>query len=86
MMVKRSTKSTVFVIILNSLLLAVFIVSVWCYKDMSQYAANGGDPFGLIFLPLVAYPTLVVLGILLLGFKNRLQISFFNGLIPFIGT
>jgi cytochrome c biogenesis factor len=85
MVVQRSTKSKVFIIILNSLLVGVFLVSGWCYKDMSQLAANGGEPFGIIFIPLVSAPSLIVLGILLLGFKNRLQIPWFNGLIPFNG-
>lgn len=83
--VTRSTITTIVVILLNSLLLTVFIVSALCYKDVSQYAAEGGDPLGIIFLPLISFPSLIVLGILLLGFKNRLQIPIFNGLIPFIG-
>ena len=83
--VTRSTRTTIIVILLNSLLLTVFIVSAWCYKDVSQYAAEGGDPLGIMFLPLISFPSLIVLGILLLGFKNRLQIPIFNGLIPFIG-
>jgi hypothetical protein len=82
---KRSTKSKVFVIVLNSLLLAVFIMSAWCYKDVSEDAANGGDPLGLIFLSIVSMPSLIVLGIILVGFKIRLQIPLFNGLISFIG-
>jgi hypothetical protein len=52
---------------------------------VSESAANGGDPFGLLFLSIISTPSLIVLGILMLGFKNRLQISFFNGLIPFFG-
>ena len=63
MVVQRSTKSKVFIIILNSLLVGVFLVSAWCYKDMSQLAANGGDPLGLMFLYIVSVPSLLVLAL-----------------------
>jgi uncharacterized membrane protein YhaH (DUF805 family) len=79
--VKRSTKSKVFIIILNSLLLAAFIMTAWCYKDVS----NGGDPLELMFLYILTFPALIVLGIILVVCKKRLHTPLFNGLIPFIG-
>lgn len=85
MVIKRSTKSKVFIIILNSLLLVVFLLSAWCYFDMSQLAANGGDPLGLMFLYIVSIPSLLVLALVLACFKNRLQIPLFDVLIPLVG-
>lgn len=85
MVVQRSTKSKVFIIILNSLLLIVFLPSVWCYLGMSQLAANGGDPLGLMFLYIVSVPSLLVLALVLTCFKNRLQIPLVNILIPIVG-
>ena len=85
MVVQRSTKSKVFIIILNSLLVVVFLVSAWCYKDMSQLAANGGDPLGLMFLYIVSVPSLLVLALVLAFFKRRLQLPLFNILIPLVG-
>jgi len=83
--VKRSTKSKVMVIILNSLVIAVFLVSAWCYQAVSQEAANGGDPLGLLFLYVVSVPCLLVLALVLAFFKNRLQLPLFNILIPLVG-
>ena len=83
--VKRSTKSKVTVIILNSLLLVVFLVSAGCYQAVSQYAANGGDPLGLMFLYIVSVPSLLILALVLAFFKNRLQLPLFNILIPLVG-
>ena len=85
MVVQRSTKSKVFIIILNSLLVVVFLVSAWCYKDMSQLAANGGDPLGLMFLYIMSVPSLLVLALVLAFFKRRLQLPLFNILIPLVG-
>jgi len=79
--VKRLTKSMVFIISLNSLVLAVFIFSTWCYADVF----HGQDPLALIFIPFFATPALLVLGIVLLVFGKRFQIPLFNRLIPFIG-
>ena len=81
LVVKRSTKSKVFIIILNSLLLIVFIMTAWCYRDIS----NGGDPLELMFLYILTFPALIVLGITLIVCKKRLHTPLFNGLIPFIG-
>lgn len=83
--VKRSTKSKAFVIILNSLLVVVFMVSAWCYRDVSQYAAKGGDPLGLLFLYVVSVPSLLVLALVLAFLKNRLQLPLLNILIPIVG-
>jgi hypothetical protein len=85
MVVQRSTKSKVFIIILNSLLVGVFLVSAWCYKDMSQLAAKGGDPLGLMFLYIMSVPSLLVLALVLAFFKRRLQLPLFNILIPLVG-
>jgi hypothetical protein len=85
MVVQRSTKSKVVIIILNSLLVVVFMVSAWCYRDVSQYAAKGGDPLGLLFLYVVSVPSLLVLALVLAFFKNRLLLPLFNILIPLIG-
>jgi hypothetical protein len=78
---KRSTKSKVFIIILNSLLLIVFIMKAWCYGDIY----NGVDPLELMFLYILTFPALIVLGIILIVGKKRLHTPLFNGLIPFIG-
>ena len=85
MVVQRSTKSKVFIIILNSLLLSVFLVSAWCYQDVSQSAAHGGDPLGLLFIYVVSVPSLLVLALVLAFFKNRLQLPLINILTPIIG-
>ena len=83
--VKRSTKSKALVIILNSLLVMVFIVSALCYTDVSQYAAKGGDPLGILFLYVVSFPCLLVLALVLASLKNRLQLPLLNILIPLVG-
>jgi hypothetical protein len=79
--VKRSTKSKVFIMSLNSLLLAVFILSAWCYYTVY----NGEDPLALLFIYVITDPALLVLGIILLVYGKRFQIPVFNRLIPFIG-
>jgi hypothetical protein len=85
MTAEQSTKSKVTIVMLNSLLLVVLVISAWCYKDQSEYAAKGGEPFGIIFLYVVSFPSLIILGTILVSFKNRLQIPLLNGLIPFTG-
>jgi hypothetical protein len=52
---------------------------------MSQLAANGGDPLGLMFLYIVSVPSLLVLALVLACFKNRLQIPLLDVLIPLVG-
>ena len=79
--VKRSTKSKVFIIILNLLLLIVFIVTAWGYEGL----VSGGDPLALMGLYILTFPSLMVLGIILFVCKKRLHTPLFNGLIPFIG-
>ena len=80
--VKRSTKSKAFVIILNSLLVVVFMVSAWCYRDVSQYAAKGGDPLGLLFLYVVSVPSLLVLALVLASsYCRRSRSTFLCSLI-----
>ena len=81
MVVKRTTKSKVFIMSLNSLLLVVFIISAWCYAEVSR----GEDPLALLFIWVIPAPTLLVLGIILFCFGKRFQIPIFNRLIPFIG-
>ena len=81
---KRSTKSVIVIVVLNLFLLSIFSLSALSYDDVSKFAASGGDPLGLIFVPIMFLP-LIVLGIILIGFKIRLQIPLINGLIPFIG-
>jgi len=66
---------------LNSLLLAVFILSAWCYYTVY----NGEDPLALIFIWVIPDPTLLVLGIILLVYGKRFQTPVFNRLIPFLG-
>jgi len=83
--VKRSTKSKAFVIILNSLLVMVFMVSALCYRDVSQYVAKGGDPLGILFLYVVSFPSLLVLALVLASLKNRLQLPLLKILIPIVG-
>jgi hypothetical protein len=78
---KRSAKSKVFIVILNLLLLIVFTMTAWLYKDV----ANGTDPLALLVLYIVTFPALIVLGIILMVFKTRLHIPLFDTLIPFIG-
>jgi len=78
--VKRSTKSKVFIMSLNSLLLAVFIISAWCYAD-----SIGEDPLALLFIYVISAPTLLVLGIILLFYGKHFQVPVFNRLIPFVG-
>jgi membrane protein CcdC involved in cytochrome C biogenesis len=79
--VKRPTKSKAFIIILNSLLLIVFIITAWAYKDVF----NGADPLELMGLYILTIPALIVLGVILIVSKKRLHAPLFNGLIPFIG-
>jgi hypothetical protein len=79
--VKRSTKSKVFIISLNSLLLAVFIISACCYSSV----VSGEDPMELLFIFFISCPTLLVLGIILLFYGKRFQVSIVDRLIPFIG-
>jgi len=79
--VKRSTKSKVFIISLNSLLLAVFIISACCYASV----VSGEDPMALLFIFFISCPTLLVLGIILLFYGKRFLVPIFNRLIPFIG-
>ena len=82
MVIKRSTKSKAFVIILNSLLVVVFMVSAWCYRDVSQYAAKGGDPLGLLFLYVVSVPSLLVLALVLASsYCRRSRSTFLCSLI-----
>ena len=82
--VKRSTKSKAFDIILNSLLVMVFMVSALCYRDVSQYVAKGGDPLGILFLYVVSFPCLLVLALVLASLKNRLQLPLLKILIPIV--
>jgi hypothetical protein len=78
---KRSTKSKAFLIILNSLLLALFILSTWCFCIVY----NGDDPIILAWIPIIADPILLILTIVLLIYGKRFQIPVFNRLIPFLG-
>jgi hypothetical protein len=52
---------------------------------MSQLAAKGGDPLGLMFLYIMSVPSLLVLALVLAFFKRRLQLPLFNILIPLVG-
>jgi hypothetical protein len=80
-MVKRPTKSKVFIMILNLLLLAVFMLSAWCY-----YAVyNGEDPLALLFIYIITDPALLVLEIILLVYGRHFQIQVFDRLIPSVG-
>jgi hypothetical protein len=85
MQYKRTAKSAAVVITLNALLVAVFGVSSWCYLSVSRFAAGGGDPLGLLFLYVVSFPALIVLGTLLTVLKNRLHLPLANGLVAFAG-
>jgi hypothetical protein len=82
MVVKRSTKSKVFIMSLNSLLLAVFILSTWCY----YIVYTGEDPMELLFIFFISCPILLVLGIILLFYGKRFEVPIFNRLISFIGV
>ena len=81
MAVKRITKSKVFLMSLNSLLLAVFILSTWCY----YIVYSGEDPMELLFIFFISAPTLLVLGTILLFYGKRFQVPVFNRLISFVG-
>ena len=81
MVVKRSTKSKVFIMTLNSLLLAVFILSTWCFYTVH----NGEDPIILASISFITDPALLILAIILLIYGRRFQIPVFNRLIPFLG-
>lgn len=78
---KRSTKSKSAIIVLNSLLAIVFAMTAWAYGDVFR----GADPLELLVLYIITFPSLIVLGIILIVFKRRLRIPILNGLIPFIG-
>ena len=80
MVVKRSTKSKVFIMSLNSLLLAVFILSTWCFYTVH----NGEDPIILASISFITDPALLILAIILLIYGRRFQIPVFNRLIPFL--
>ena len=75
--VMSNRKRILLIIILNLLLLVMFTISARCYQDMSQYAGNGGEPFGIIFIPLVSVPLLIVLWLL----KMRFSIGIIFGMI-----
>ena len=81
MVVKRSTKSKVFIMSLNSLLLTVFILSTWRY----YVVYTGEDPMELLFIFFISAPTLLVLGTILLAYGKSFQIPILNRVIPFVG-
>lgn len=80
-LVRRRTKSKVFILSLNSLILAVLIISALAYTT----TIGGGDPLALLVIYIISDPALLVLGIVLLFCGKRFQVSIFNRLIPFVG-
>ncbi len=82
MVVKRSTKSKIFITALNLLLAMVFILSTSGYASLQN---PHQDPLVLLGMFFIIGPALLVLGVALLFFGERFRVPVINRLLPFFG-